>query len=243
MTVLPYKEKDADKKSQVRQMFDNIAGSYDMLNHLLSLGIDIWWRKQAVRVLTPFRPVYVLDVATGTADFALSISQISSVKHIVGVDIAEQMLEVGRDKISKRQLNEKISLQQGDSENLSFPDKTFDAVTVAFGVRNFAHLMVGLKEMYRVLKPGGVVMVLEFSKPKSWLVGKLYRFYFSRWVPWVGALISKDKSAYAYLPASVEVFPDGMQFAELLEKTGFERVQWRPLTFGICTLYWGVKPA
>ncbi len=242
MTVLPYKEEPSDKKSQVARMFNNIAATYDLLNHVLSLGIDVLWRKKATKMLARRRPQYLLDVATGTADFAIQLSKMPSIQKVIGVKISKKMLEYGREKVHQKGLSEKVILEYGDSENLKYEDNTFDAVTVAFGVRNFAHLEQGLKEIFRVLKPGGVLLVLEFSKPKRFPIKQLYRFYFTRWVPWVGRLISKDRAAYSYLPESVDAFPDGMQFVDILNQTGFKETKWYPLTFGISSIYWGVKP-
>ncbi|NIK74460.1 demethylmenaquinone methyltransferase/2-methoxy-6-polyprenyl-1,4-benzoquinol methylase [Thermonema lapsum] len=243
MTVLPYKEEPADKKAQVARMFNNIATTYDLLNHVLSLGIDVTWRKKATKMLARWQPKHLLDVATGTADFAIELSKIPSVEQVVGVDISEKMLEHGREKVRQKKLSEKILLEYGDSENLQYENNTFDAVTVAFGVRNFANLEKGLQEIFRVLKPGGVLLVLEFSKPKRFPIKQLYRFYFTRWVPFIGKLISKDRAAYAYLPESVDAFPDGMQFVDILKQTGFKETKWYPLTFGISSIYLGVKPS
>ena len=236
MAVVPYKEERSGKKEQVARMFNNISRRYDFLNHLLSLGIDRGWRKKAVRFLKPLNPQIILDVATGTGDFALQSLSLNPRK-VVGVDISEGMLDIGRKKIEKRKLSHKIELKTGDSENLEFPDDTFDAVTVGFGVRNFEDLARGLTEIRRVLKPGAMLVVLEFSRPRVFPMRQLYNFYFKNILPGLGRLISNDKSAYTYLPESVEAFPDGTDFESILRKVGFKETACKPLTFGISTIY------
>lgn len=240
MTVVPYKEEQAGKKEQVAKMFDNISHKYDFLNHFLSLGIDKGWRKKAINILKPLQPKQLLDVATGTGDFAIEALKLNPVK-VTGVDISAGMLEMGQKKIVSRGLSEKIELLLGDSENLPFADHFFDAVTVAFGVRNFENLEKGLKEINRVLKPGGMIVVLEFSKPRKFPFKTLYNFYFKFVLPKVGRLISNDKAAYTYLPESVAAFPDGEDFLNVLRKVGFNQTQCRALTFGISSIYTGVK--
>ena len=220
MAVVPYKDQNNDKKSQVATMFNNIAGKYDFLNHFLSAGIDIIWRKKAISLLAPEKPKLILDIATGTADFAIEALRLNPHK-IVGVDISEGMLAVGREKLAKQGLSDKIELKYGDSESLPFQDNTFDAITVAFGVRNFENLEKGLADMYRVLKPGGTAVVLEFSKPRSFPMKQLYQFYFKNILPVVGKIVSKDNAAYTYLPESVHAFPDGQDFLHIYEKVGF----------------------
>ncbi len=239
MTVTPYKTV-AGKKEQVAEMFNNISPSYDFLNHFLSLGIDVLWRKKTIAFLKDQHPKTILDIATGTGDLAIEAMSLNPDK-ITGVDISEGMLEVGRKKILKRNLQSKIELLTGDSENLSFKDNNFDAVTVSFGVRNFENLEKGLTDIYRVLKPGGTFVVLEFSKPVTFPVKQLYNFYFNSILPFFGKLISKDNSAYTYLPESVKSFPDGENFTRLLIKTGFSATKMKPLTFGIATIYVGKK--
>ncbi|WP_372775287.1 bifunctional demethylmenaquinone methyltransferase/2-methoxy-6-polyprenyl-1,4-benzoquinol methylase UbiE [Mangrovibacterium sp.] len=240
MTVSPYQDSDKNKKQQVEQMFDNIAPKYDFLNHFLSLGIDKLWRKKAVRILKGYAPSTVLDVATGTGDFAIATSRISPDK-IVGFDLSEQMIKVGAEKVKRLKLDQLISFQKGDSENMPFEPASFDAITVAFGVRNFENLGKGLHEFYRVLKPGGVAIILEFSKPKYFPFKQFYKFYFFHILPRLGGLISKDASAYSYLPESVMAFPDDQEFLRILGQAGFsESRQWR-LTFGIATIYLGRK--
>ena len=238
--VTPYKDIELTKKEQVALMFNNIAGHYDFLNHFLSLGIDILWRKKAIRLLKDVRPKQLLDIATGTGDFALEAMSLNPEK-ITGVDVSEGMLALGKEKIKKRNLQNKIELILGDSENLPFEDNTFDAITVAFGVRNFENLEKGLSDMQRVLKPDGTVVILEFSKPKKFPVKQLYNFYFKNILPLMGKIISKDNSAYAYLPESVNAFPDGDNFLLILKSTGFKDVQYISLTLGVAVIYTGKK--
>lgn len=221
-------------------MFDSISKRYDFLNHFLSLGIDIIWRKKAISELKNDHPKLILDIATGTGDFAIEALSLDPDK-IIGVDISEGMLDMGRKKLSKKRLNEKIELRSGDSEGLQFEDNHFDAVIVAFGVRNFEHLEEGLTDMYRVLKPGGKVVVLEFSKPTKFPMKQLYGFYFKYILPIIGRLVSKDTTAYTYLPESVDQFPDGNRFTNILKQIGFNQTKFRPLTFGISSIYTGIK--
>ncbi|MBT6808787.1 MAG: bifunctional demethylmenaquinone methyltransferase/2-methoxy-6-polyprenyl-1,4-benzoquinol methylase UbiE [Flavobacteriales bacterium] len=220
-------------------MFDNIAKNYDFLNHSLSFGMDFYWRKRAIKQLTN-NPKKILDVATGTADFAISASKIKGTK-ITGIDISEGMIEVGKSKIKKEGLEDVINLQIADSEDLPFDDFTFDAITAGFGVRNFENLEKGLSEMYRVLEKKGIVAILEPSKPKTFPLKQLYNIYFHHVLPFVGKLISKDKSAYTYLPNSVEAFPSGNDFIKHLEIVGFKKCKHIPLTLGIVDLYIAIK--
>lgn len=222
-------------------MFNNISKTYDFLNHFLSLGIDIIWRKKAIGELKQDKPQLILDVATGTGDFAFEALQILKPERITGVDISSGMLEIAAEKIKKRGLGDKFEVKLGDSEKLLFNDNSFDAVTVAYGVRNFENLEKGLSDMLRVLKPGGKVVVLEFSKPKSFPIKQLYSFYFHYVTPAIGKIFSKDNSAYKYLPESVEAFPDGKRFTDLMEKVGYRNTKNRPLAFGICSIYTGIK--
>ncbi|MFM7022677.1 MAG: bifunctional demethylmenaquinone methyltransferase/2-methoxy-6-polyprenyl-1,4-benzoquinol methylase UbiE [Flavobacteriales bacterium] len=238
--VKPYHNESGSKKEQVATMFNNIAGKYDFLNHFLSLGIDVLWRKKAIRLLKSGQPKNILDIATGTGDFAIAALKLNPVK-VTGVDISEGMVEVGKIKVKKRKLDDKVELRSGDSENLPFADNTFDAITVGFGVRNFENLKKGLSEMNRVLKPGGQVAVLEFSKPAKFPVKQLYNFYFKRIVPLIGKIMSKDSSAYTYLPESVQAFPDGEKFTAVLKEVGFNNAVIHPLTFGIATIYIATK--
>lgn len=238
--VTPYSNRPDSKKQQVAEMFDNIAGKYDFLNHFLSLGIDKWWRKKAIDELVDDAPQQILDVATGTADFALAAMRLKPTK-IVGVDISKEMLAVGRKKIEKKGLTKQIELFSGDSENLGFDDNTFDAVTVAYGVRNFENLQLGLDEIGRVLKPGGKLVVLEFSRPHVFPIKQLFNFYFKNILPLLGKLVSKDQRAYTYLPESVQTFPERDEFLNLLTKAGFKNNEWKSLTFGISSIYTGVQ--
>ncbi len=228
------------KKESVRQMFNNIAGKYDFLNHFLSAGIDKIWRKKVGAIIRKHQPKSVLDVATGTGDLAIELSKHTDC-NIIGVDIADSMLDVGRQKLKNKGLTQQIQLQHGDSENLLFPENQFDAAMVAFGVRNFENLQKGLSEMCRVVKPGGLIVVLEFSRPRRFPVKQLYSFYFKHILPRVGRMVSRDKGAYTYLPESVDAFPDGTAFLRELEKVGFEQTAEKRLTFGIATIYSGIK--
>ena len=238
--IVPYKEKRTGKKEQVAEMFNNISHRYDFLNHFLSLGIDILWRKKAIRMLKADQPKQILDIATGTGDFAIEALALNP-DRVVGVDISPGMLEQGKKKMKKRGFNHLIDMQMGDSEKLLFEDNTFDAVIVSFGVRNFENLKKGLSDMYRVLKPGGKTVVVEFSRPRNFPMKQLYNFYFKSILPVVGKLISKDQSAYTYLPESVAVFPDGDDFLAVLHKAGFKNTVCKPLTFGISSIYTGQK--
>ena len=239
--VLPDEDSKLSKKGQVAEMFDEIARKYDFLNHFLSLGIDKTWRKKAIREVAKINPKKILDVATGTGDMAITALKSIPGVHITGVDISEGMLAIGREKIKNLHLENAIQLQQGDSEQLVFPNETFDAVMCAYGVRNFEHLEKGLNEMHRVLRPGGKVVILEFSKPKKFPMAQLYRFYFRFILPVIGKIVSKHSRAYTYLPESVAVFPEGQKFTELLTRCGFQQVKAKPLTFGVTTLYTGIK--
>jgi demethylmenaquinone methyltransferase / 2-methoxy-6-polyprenyl-1,4-benzoquinol methylase len=236
MQVTPYKDSDHQKKKQVEQMFDNIAPKYDFLNHFLSLGIDKLWRKKAIRILSAYKSDFLLDVATGTGDFAIAASKLKPSK-IIGFDLSEQMLNVGRAKVKRLGLDRGIEFQKGDSEAMPFSDEQFDAITVAFGVRNFENLENGLKEFVRVLKPEGVVIILEFSKPKYFPMKQLYSFYFFGILPLVGRMVSKDSSAYSYLPESVMAFPDDQKFLYILRNAGFSRTRQKRVSFGIATIY------
>jgi len=239
-TVKPIQSSDIGKKQQVEEMFDSISKRYDFLNHFLSLGIDKDWRKKAINELKASQPKQILDMATGTADLAIAALELNPDK-VTGIDLSEGMLRVGRTKITKNQQNNKIELLKGDSEKILFADNTFDACTVGFGVRNFENLAQGLAEIYRVLKPGAKLVVLEFSKPKKFPVKNLYNFYFNAILPFWGRYISKNNSAYTYLPESVKHFPDGEAFTNVLLKTGFKTPTAKPLTFGICSIYTGIK--
>lgn len=239
--VLPDAASKLSKKEQVAGMFDGIAARYDLLNHLLSLGIDKSWRKKAIRSLDPVQPKAILDVATGTGDLAIAALRRFPQAHITGADISAGMLDIGRKKISALGLSARIAMQQADSEQLPFGDASFDAVICAYGVRNFENLEAGLRDMQRVLRPGGRLAVLEFSKPKAFPFAQLYRFYFRFILPLVGRMVSKHSKAYTYLPESVAAFPEGKDFLEILARCGFSGAKARPLTFGITTLYTATK--
>ena len=221
-------------------MFNNIARRYDFLNHFLSVGIDRCWRRKLIRKMGQFHPSDILDIATGTADLAIAAAQLDPTK-IIGIDIAEEMLAIGQIKVNHLHLQNLIQLRQADSENLPFADASFDAVMVAFGVRNFENLDLGLSQMYRVLRQGGRVFILEFSKPGKFPVKQLYSLYFNHILPVVGRIVSKDVSAYTYLPESVGKFPAGPEFLAKMELSGFRRVECKQLTFGVASLYCGQK--
>lgn len=234
--VKPYKDSDLSKKAQVAQMFDNISKKYDFLNHFLSMGIDVGWRKKVVKIIGKQNPNSILDIATGTGDLAIMLADLK-VSEIVGLDLSEGMLAVGTEKVKAKHLSKVIAMIQGDSENLPFEDNRFDAITVSFGVRNFENLTKGLSEILRVLKPQGKLVILEFSKPESFIMKHLYGFYSSVILPFLGKLISKDRSAYTYLPESVAAFPYGMAFNQILKNVGFNAIENQPVSFGIATIY------
>lgn len=240
MTALPDKNSASSKKKQVEEMFDDISPKYDLLNHLLSANIDKLWRRKVIRMLEKRQPKTILDIATGTADFAIAASKIKDSK-ITGIDISEGMLEVGRKKVLKLGLSSKIELIKADSESLPFDTGCFDAAIVAFGVRNFENLRKGLTEIQRVLKPGGEFYILEFSKPAKFPIKQLYQFYFNKVLPFIGGLVSNNKKAYTYLPDSVNEFPDGLKFLSILADTGFVEMSHHEQTFGIATIYMARK--
>ncbi len=239
-TVKPYNE-EGSKKEQIAQMFDNVAPTYDVLNRFLSLGIDVYWRKKAIAKLKSLQPKVILDVATGTADVAIETNKQLSPDKIIGVDISAQMLEVGRVKIKKNGSDKVIELQLGDSENLQFPDATFDAVTLSFGVRNFENVEKGLREIHRVLKPTGKLIVLEFSRPRNFPLKQLFNIYFKYILPFIGKITSKDARAYTYLYESVQAFPDREAFIALMQKAGFQKATFEAWTIGIVCCYVGEK--
>lgn len=239
--IVPYDQAAGSKKSQVAEMFDKIAFRYDFLNRFLSGGIDIYWRKRAIAELKSIKPKLVLDVATGTADVALLLHKYLGPEKIIGIDISEGMLEHGRQKVEKQKLKSKIELLAGDSEAIKFPNNTFDAITVAFGVRNFENLEKGLAEMLRVLKPGGKLVVLEFSKPKQRVFKGLYNVYMNVIAPQAGKWFTQNKKAYQYLTKSVNAFPDGHDFLHILKQTGYTDTYLKSLSLGICTIYCGRK--
>lgn len=240
-TVVPFQTSAETKKEQVAKMFDSIAFRYDFLNRFLSAGTDINWRKKAISQLKDIQPKKILDVATGTADMALLEIKLLNAEKIIGIDISEKMLEIGRQKIDKQGLGDKIILQKGDSETINFPDNSFDAVTVAFGVRNFENLEKGLNEIRRVLKPGGKLVVLEFSKPKRSGFRVFYNLYMKMVAPQFGKLFSKNKEAYSYLNNSIQAFPEGDQFVSILNQLGYSHTLCKTLSLGICSIYCGSK--
>lgn len=240
-TIVPDKESGLNKKEQVAEMFNSIAFRYDFLNRFLSAGIDAGWRKKAINQLKELKPKKVLDVATGTGDVALMTYKMLQPEKIIGIDISEGMLGFGRQKIEKLGLQNSIELFKGDSENINFEDNSFDAITVAFGVRNFENLEKGLKEMLRVLRPGGKLVVLEFSKPKQPVFKSFYNLYMNRIAPAFGKLFSKNKNAYQYLNDSVQVFAEGQTFLNIIQEAGFTKTYLKPLSLGICTVYCGSK--
>ena len=239
--VVPCKNSGLNKKQQVTEMFDGIAYRYDFLNRFLSAGIDVKWRKEAIKVLKEFQPKKILDVATGTAEIPIMASRLLHPDKIIGIDISEGMLEIGRKKVMKLGLQDRIELLKGDSETINMDSNSFDAVTVAFGVRNFQHLEKGLCEILRVLKPGGKLLILEFSKPGSPLVRIFYNFYMKIIAPFMGKLFSKNHCAYKYLDESIKKFPEGKNFTHILDTLGFHNCYSKPLSLGICSIYCAEK--
>ncbi|WP_293665982.1 bifunctional demethylmenaquinone methyltransferase/2-methoxy-6-polyprenyl-1,4-benzoquinol methylase UbiE [uncultured Parabacteroides sp.] len=238
--ILPYNNEE-HKATQVRRMFDSIAGTYDRLNHTLSLGIDKIWRRKGIAFLRPFSPASILDIATGTGDLAISMYRQLKADRIVGADISEGMMEVGRRKVAEAGLSEHITFEYQDCTALTYPEGSFDAVTAAFGVRNFEDIEQGIAEMYRVLKPGGHLMILELSSPEHFPMKQLYSIYSKIVIPNIGRLLSKEHTAYSYLPASIKVVPQGKVMTDLLSRVGFSQARSRTFTFGICSLYTACK--
>ena len=238
--ILPYNSKE-HKGAQVKRMFDAIAGRYDLLNHTLSFGFDKGWRRKAINFLRPFSPKQILDIATGTGDLAIALQNQLKADHITGADISEGMMDVGRQKVKDLRLEDQISFEYQDCTALTFADNTFDAVTAAFGVRNFEDIEKGLTEMYRVMKPGGHLVVLELSTPEHFPMKQLYRIYSKLVIPTVGRLVSKEKAAYDYLPASIQVVPQGKVMTDMLTRIGYKEANAHTMTFGICSLYTGTK--
>jgi demethylmenaquinone methyltransferase/2-methoxy-6-polyprenyl-1,4-benzoquinol methylase len=237
--VKPYNS-DRSKKEEVAEMFNNISGRYDFLNHFLSLGIDHLWRARAVKELREINPKRILDIATGTGDFAIANLKLKP-EEVVGIDISSGMLEVGKEKMKKKKVDHIVSMQLGDSEDLPFDDNYFDGLTVGFGVRNFENLEKGLAEMLRVIRPGGKAIILEFSKPKMFPIKQAFGFYSKYFIPFFGKRISKDEKAYAYLPESVAAFPEGKDFEDVLEKLNYKNIKSIPVSGGIATIYVGTK--
>ena len=239
--VVPYQDKKSPKKTQVRQMFDGISPQYDLMNRIISLGTDVQWRKNVVGLLMPKKPKKILDVATGTGDLAVALAQ-TQAKEIIGIDISIGMLDIGIEKVKRNRYQNNIKLEIGDSESIDYPTNYFDAVTVAFGVRNFENLDIGLTEILRVLKPGGDLVILETSVPQNFLLRQLYRFYTNSVMPFFGCIFSIDKSAYRYLSDSANTFPFGKAFNNILEKNGFIAIEDIPQTFGVASIYRAQKP-
>lgn len=239
-SIVPYGKEGGSKREQVELMFDNISSKYDFLNHFLSLGIDRVWRRKSLQMVAQAQPGRILDVATGTGDFAIAAKKKYPNAEVVGIDISKGMLEIGNKKLLNKKLDG-IRLVQADSASIPFAEGSFDLAIVAFGVRNFEHLEQGLGDMHRVLKPDGELVVLEFSKPKPFPFKQMYNLYFNHILPFFGEKISKDPAAYTYLPESVKHFPEGADFVDKLKQVGFTRVQHRPLTFGVSTIYHGIK--
>ncbi len=239
--VVPFENSEESKKTQVGKMFDKIAFRYDFLNRFLSLGIDVSWRKKAIKYLVPFQPKKVLDVATGTGDFAIMSYDLLKPEKITGIDISDGMLEIGRKKIVSAGLETNIELVHGDSEAMDFTDNSFDAVTVAFGVRNFENIEKGLSEIYRVLKPGGKLVIVECTKPTLPIIKQLYFFYMKYITPKIGKIIAKNNDAYKYLNNSILQFPEKENFIYILKKTAYRNAFYKTLTLGVCTIYCAEK--
>lgn len=239
--IIPFKESEKTKKQQVAEMFDSIAPRYDLLNRVLSGRTDVKWRKKAIGLLQKYHPKKIIDIATGTGDLAITTCKMLHPEHITGVDLSAQMLEVGKEKIAKEGLTDKISMEQGDSENLRFETGTFDAATAAFGVRNFENLEKGLSEMHRVLKPGGQLMIIEFSQPKNGIFKGLYQLYMTVIAPEIAGVLKQNKAAYKYLNKSAKAFPERKKFTDILDKVGFKKAKFKALTMGICCIYTAEK--
>ena len=238
-TINPYH--DGEKAAQVEQMFDHIAPTYDKLNHRLSWDIDRGWRKKAIRQLSPYSPKTILDIATGTGDFAIMAAEMLHPEKLIGADISEGMMQIGREKVIQKGLDNIIAFEKEDCLALSYPDGSFDAVTAAFGIRNFANLDKGLKEMCRVLKPGGHLSIVELTTPVSFPMKQLFHVYSHTVLPLYGRIISRDTSAYSYLTKTIEAFPQGERMVEIFQKAGFSEASFKRLTFGICTMYFAIK--
>lgn len=241
--IVPFKDSELGKKQQVAAMFDRIAFRYDFLNRFLSGGIDIYWRRRAIRKLMDLHPRQILDVATGTADMAIMMTKYLPVEKVTGIDISNGMLDIGRQKIARHKLEGRIVLQEGDSENIGMPDNSFNAITVAFGVRNFENLEKGLKEMLRVLRPGGRLVILEFSQPRTPGIRQLYNFYLNLVAPRIGKAVSRSGEAYQYLNDSVKAFPEGKDLVRILDRCGYSNTGLKRLSLGICSIYTGEKAA
>ncbi|GMV78029.1 MAG: demethylmenaquinone methyltransferase [Chitinophagaceae bacterium] len=239
--IVPNSNSSLGKKQQVAEMFNDIAFKYDFLNRFLSVGIDVSWRKKGIHQLKEIKPQQVLDVATGTADVALLTYKILQPQKIIGIDISEGMLNIGKKKIEEQNLQNFIQLQKGDSEKIDFNDNTFDAITVAFGVRNFENLEKGLQEMLRVLKPNGKLVIMECTQPKQFAFKGFYNIYMNIIAPGFGKMFAKNKQAYQYLNNSIQAFPEGKTFLNVMEKAGFNKTYLKTLSLGLCTIYCGSK--
>ena len=239
-TINPY-DRAGDKGKLVEEMFDNIAPTYDTLNHRLSWDIDKEWRQKAIRLLLPYQPKHILDIATGTGDFAIMAAKLLQPQSIVGTDISEGMMSIGRQKVEQEGMSDIVQFQKEDCMKLSFENDAFDAVTAAFGIRNFSHLEQGLREMVRVLKPGGHLSIIELTSPQAFPMKQLFKIYSHTILPFYGRIVSKDQNAYRYLTATIEAFPQGEQMQEILYRIGLSKVSFKRLTFGICTMYFGEK--
>ena len=238
--VKPYNNQDTSKKEEVAEMFNNISKKYDFLNHFMSMGIDNLWRKKAIKILGEVNPKRILDIATGTGDFAIAALKLNP-DEVVGVDISQGMLDVGIEKMKKKGVDNVIKMKLGDSEELPFEDASFDALTVGFGVRNYENLEKGLSDMLRILKPEGKAVILEFSKPKAFPIKQFFGFYSKQIIPFLGKTISKDKRAYTYLPESIKAFPEGQDFVDIMTKVGYKNVKSVRVSGGIATIYSGIK--
>ncbi|MDH6357206.1 bifunctional demethylmenaquinone methyltransferase/2-methoxy-6-polyprenyl-1,4-benzoquinol methylase UbiE [Parabacteroides sp. PF5-9] len=238
--ILPYNETE-QKGKQVQRMFDSIAGAYDQLNHTLSLGFDKGWRKKGINWLKPYNPQTILDIATGTGDLAIAMCKALNPALIIGADISEGMMQIGQQKVDAAGYSKQIRFEVQDSLALTYADHSFDAVTAAFGIRNYEDIAQGLSEMYRVLKPGGHMMILELTTPEYFPMKQLYRIYSQTVIPTIGRLYAKEKNAYSYLPASIREFPQGKTMTELLARQGFKETQVQTFTFGVCSMYTGTK--
>lgn len=241
MEVRPYADSDKSKREQVEEMFDNIAPKYDLLNHSLTVGIDKIWRRKAIKIASRNNPQKLLDIAAGTGDFTILEAKRTNAQEIIGIDISQNMLNVAIEKAKKQNLQNRIKFMKADSLDMPFSDNYFDAVTVGFGVRNFADIPAGLREIHRVLKPSGRLVVLELSEPSNPLIKGLYGFYFHKVLPMAGRLVSKDRSAYTYLPNSVDNFPYGQRFVDIMTECGFKNTKLKWLSCGIAAIYWGEK--
>ena len=239
-SILPYNEEE-QKGLQVERMFDTIAGKYDLLNHTLSFGIDKLWRRRGIAYLRPFAPKQILDIATGTGDLAIQLQRQLHPDHIIGADLSEGMMEEGRQKVEKAGLSAHITFERQDCTALTYEDNRFDAVTAAFGVRNFERIEQGIAEMHRVLKPGGHLMILELSTPEHFPMAQSYHLYSSVFIPLIGRVLAHNKAAYHYLPASIKVVPQGRVMTELLQRVGFKEAHAQTFTFGVCSMYTGTK--